>query len=127
MDFCSGLVMTRSSVGHNSFVSSGSFGVRVRLPPCFAALSLLLGRELGFADPPGLDASLHDEHFAFLAAQIKTLQKSRVAGRFAILALGPAREVVGGATGKVLYGLYAILAQRDHHLGRDPGNLPEFI
>ena len=56
----------------------------------------LLG-EIGLRDPAGLDAGLHNQQFAFLARKLEAIEKSRIASGFAILALRPARQVVGGA------------------------------
>ncbi len=46
---------------------------------------------------------------------------------FAVLALGPADEIVGGAAGKILHRLDALLAEHFEHGGGEAGNLVEFV
>src|SRR5258707_11162102 len=70
-------------------------------------------REIGFADPAGHHARLHDELFALLAGELEAVEEAGLALRLAVLALGPAGEIVGGATGEVFHRLDAVLAERD--------------
>src|SRR6478752_8483575 len=72
-------------------------------------------REILFLDPAGLDPRLHDQRLGFLARQIEAIEDAGVLDRLAVLALGPADQVVGGAAGQILDRLDAILAETDHH------------
>ena len=67
--------------------------------------------QIGFRDPAGLQARLHDDRLAFLARQFEAVEDAGLALGFAILALGPADEIVGGAAGQVLDRLDAVLAE----------------
>src|SRR5207237_10757100 len=62
---------------------------------------LVLGFRLGnvgFADPAGLDAGLHDHGFGIVARNLEAVENAGVLGLLAaILALGPADQIVGGA------------------------------
>src|SRR5262252_5480980 len=62
----------------------------------FGLLRRELGGQLGLGNPTSLDAGLHDDELAFLARELEAFEKSGVARDFAVLALGPAGEVVGG-------------------------------
>src|SRR5499427_9741628 len=98
---------------------SRGFCRRLRIPAIAPLGRLLGGRfglrgsrefggELGLGDPPGLDAGVHDQELAFLARQLEAVEKSGVASGFAVLAVGPARQIVGGTTGKILKGFYTV-------------------
>ena len=50
-----------------------------------------------------------------------------MADRLAVLAFGPARKIVGCATGEIFNGLDAILAEPHQHSRRDPFNLHERV
>ena len=45
----------------------------------------------------------------------------------AVLALGPAGEIVGSAAGEVLDRLDVVLAERDQHLGGHAGDVPQRV
>src|SRR6185437_16785030 len=76
----------------------------------------LLG-EIGLADPAGLEARLHDHRLGVVAGNLDAVENARVLGRLAaVLALGPANEIVGGAAGEVLDRLDLVLAEPHQHL-----------
>ena len=66
-----------------------------------------LRRQIGFGDPAGLQARLHDDRFGFLARHFEAVEKAGLALGLAVLAFGPADEIVGGAAGQILDGLDA--------------------
>ena len=79
--------------------------------------------EVGLGDPAGLDAGLHDHLLGLLARQLEAVEHAGVAHALAVLALGPADQVVGGAAGEILDRLDVVLAERHHHLGGDAVDL----
>src|SRR5262249_43687979 len=76
-------------------------------------------RQIFLLDPAGLDARLHDQRFGFVARQIESVERARIACRLAVLAFAPAEKVVGGATPPVFDRFYAVLAPLHQHGGGD--------
>src|SRR6516165_3306671 len=60
-------------------------------------------------DPASLQPGIHDEAFGFLARDLEPVENAGMLGRFAILALAPANQVVGGAPREILDRLDIIL------------------
>src|SRR4051812_8674400 len=83
----------------------------------FGGVNLLGGfGQIGLADPPGLDARLHDHGFGVLARYLAGIENARMFGRLtALLAFGPADEVVGGAACKIFHRLDVVLAELHQH------------
>src|SRR6185295_10715790 len=57
--------------------------------------------ELGFRNPAGLHASLHDHRLGVLARNAQTIEKAWLVLGLAVLALGPAGQIIGGAAGQI--------------------------
>src|SRR5262249_35244187 len=58
-------------------------------------------RQIGLADPAGLEPRLHDDRLGLLAGDLDAVEDAGLALRLAVLAFGPAGEIVGGAAGQV--------------------------
>src|SRR5216683_8000528 len=78
----------------------------------FGGLGLVgLLDEIGLGDPAGDDARLHDHVLRLIARGFVGIEDAGMLGRLAaFLALGPADQIVGGATGQILDRLYVVLA-----------------
>src|SRR5665213_3937814 len=83
--------------------------------------------ELGFRYPAGLQPRLHDHGFRVLARDFEAVEEARLMLAFAVLALGPAGQVVGGATSEIFDGLHAVLAELDEHRRGDTGNFLQLV
>src|SRR5690606_38072221 len=84
-------------------------------------------RKILFGDPAGLEAGLQDHFLGFLAAHREILEGAVEALDLAVLALGPANEIVGRAARKILDRLDAFLAESDEHLRVEAGDLVEIV
>ena len=84
-------------------------------------------RKIGFTDPAGFHPRLHHQAFGVLARQLETVENAGFPHRLAVLALGPASEVVGRATSQVLDRLDAVLAEADQHRRGDARHLFQLI
>ena len=84
-------------------------------------------RQIGLGDPAGLEARLHDHRLGVLARQLEAVENAGLADGLAVLAFGPAGEIVGGATGEILDRLDAVLAEPHQHRGGDAGHLLERV
>src|SRR6185295_15251243 len=110
-----GLVIARTGIGllvvggrqHRDLVAPGSLRRLGRFGRGFFGCGRR--REVGLGDPAGLEAGLHDQRFAVLAAQFKAVEEARLVLGLAILPLGPAGQVVGRATREILDRLDAVL------------------
>ena len=60
-------------------------------------------------------ASLHDHRLGVLARDFVAVEDAGLALALAVLALGPADQIVGGAAGEILDRLDAALAELDQH------------
>src|SRR6185312_5234391 len=97
----------------------------LRLYRSVFALGRFFGRrvQLGLGDPAGLHTGLHDQRLGLLAGDVETVEEAWLALGFAVLALGPAGQVVGGAAGEILDRLHAALTELDQDRGGDAGNV----
>src|SRR5260370_11379088 len=86
----------------------------------FGGLGLLgLLDEIGLGDPAGHDARLHDHVLRVVARDFVWVENAGMLGRLAaFLALAPADQIVGGATGQALDGLDPLLTHFHHLLHR---------
>ena len=71
----------------------------------------VLGSQIIFADPAGLQTSRQYHLFRFGLAQAELVQHTLERLGLSVLAFLPADEIVGRVAGKVLDGLDAVLAQ----------------
>src|SRR5882757_3589631 len=101
------LVRGPSSRSAGSARASMRVASSLRCRLVFGGLSLLGGfRQIGLGNPPRDDARLHDHGFGVFARGLVGVENAGVLGRLAaFLALGPADEIVGGATREVFDGL----------------------
>ena len=84
------------------------------------------GREIGFGYPSGLTRARMI--IASHSSRVRSKPSRMPALRgLAVLALGPAGQIVGGATGQILHGLDAVFAEGNQHLGRDARQFLEFV
>src|SRR5579884_1206371 len=81
------------------------------------------GMEFGLGDPAGLKPRLHDHGFGIFARKAESLEVAGHMLGLAVLALGPADEIIGGASSKILDRLHAVLAERNQHLCGHARNL----
>src|SRR6185437_3240366 len=63
----------------------------------FGGIRLRRFRKIGFGDPAGDQPRLHDHGLGILARDFDAVEIARVLDGFAVLALGPADQIVGGA------------------------------
>src|SRR5690606_22406931 len=85
------------------------------------------GIELLLGDPASLEAGFQDHFLGLFARDREVLEGALETLDLAILALGPADEIVGGTTGEILDGLDVFLAERHQHGGGQALNLVEFV
>ena len=64
---------------------------------------------------------------ARLAREIEAVEYPGMMGGFAVLALAPSEQVVGGATGQVFQVLYVVFAKLHQHCSGDSGKLLERV
>src|SRR6202048_1209062 len=90
----------------------------------FGGLGVLgLFDQIGLGDPAGDDARLHDHVLRVIARDFVGVENAGMLGRLAaFLALGPADQIVGGATGEILDRLDVVLAELDQHLRGHAGH-----
>src|SRR4051812_8550977 len=112
--------------------SSGSVSASIRVTSSFALSRLIFGRlglfgglgEIGLGDPAGLDTGLHDHRFSIVTGDFEAIERARIFGLLAaLLALGPADQIVRGATGEVVDRLDVVLAELHQHLRGDAGHV----
>src|SRR3984957_9771711 len=116
-------------VAPNIRASSGR-GTGVQLPGTWLSRLVCLCRgrlvgvdEIGFGDPAGNDARLHDHVLRIVARDFVGIENAGMLGRLAaFLALGPADQIVGGASRQILDGLDIVLAELHQHLRGHAGH-----
>src|SRR5258706_5951444 len=116
----------KASMRMTSLLSSARYG---RAKPVFIAVEHASNRlvfgglglvglfdEVGLGNPAGDDARLHDHVLRIIARGFVGIEDSGMLGRLAaFLALGPADQIVGGATGQILDGLDIVLTKLHQH------------
>src|ERR1700682_132937 len=103
---------------------AGFCGTRALNRLVFGGLGLLgLFGEIGLGDPAGDDARLHDHVLGVVARNFVGVENAGMLGRLAaFLALGPADQIVGGASRQILDRLDLVLAEFHQHLRGHAGH-----